>query len=291
MSQARLIIVCGLPGSGKTTLARRLAEEQGAVRMSPDEWMASAGIDLWDERARAAIEELQGALAMSLLGQGRSVIIEWGTWGRAERDALRTDARELGAGVELHLLDEPLEVLWKRIEARGLEAMFGSRAPTFDDLKVWDARFERPTADEIDLYDPPERASSQAPAPVIRALHHVQLAMPAGGEAAAEAFYAGLLGIPRVAKPAHLEARGGCWFEDENVKIHLGVEAEFRPARKAHPALLVNDLAMLRTAFEDAGVEVVVDQPLPGYDRFYAADPFGNRLELLQPNLSSSETA
>lgn len=116
---------------------------------------------------------------------------------------------------------------------------------------------------------------------MIIGLHHVQLAMPTGGEAAAEAFYAGLLGIPRVAKPAHLEARGGCWFEDENVKIHLGVEAEFRPARKAHPALLVDDLTSLRTALEDAGVEVVVDQPLPGFDRFYASDPFGNRLEFL----------
>lgn len=116
----------------------------------------------------------------------------------------------------------------------------------------------------------------------VRMLHHVQLAMPQGGEAEAEAFYSGLLGIPRVAKPTHLEARGGCWFEDANVRIHLGVEAEFRPARKAHPALMVDDLATLRTALEDAGVEVVADQPLPGFNRFYTSDPFGNRLELLQ---------
>lgn len=283
MSQSRLIIVCGLPGSGKTTLARRLAEERGAVRMSPDEWMISAGIDLWDERARAAIEEFQGSLAANMLGQGRSVIIEWGTWGRAERDALRTEARELGAGVELRVLDEPLEVLWKRIEARALEATFGARTPTFEDLKAWDASFERPTADELDMYDPPVPASSKAPTSVIRALHHVQLAMPAGGEAEAEAFYAGLLGIPRVAKPAHLEARGGCWFEDENVKIHMGVEDEFRSARKAHPAFIVDDLAALRGVLEDAGVAVVDDQALPGFDRFYAIDPFGNRLEFLQP--------
>lgn len=117
---------------------------------------------------------------------------------------------------------------------------------------------------------------------MISGIHHVQLAMPAGGEAEAEAFYSGLLGIPRVAKPSHLEVRGGCWFEDGDVRIHLGVEAEFRPARKAHPALLVQDLAALRTALEDAGVEVVVDQPLPGFNRFYASDPFDNRLEFLQ---------
>lgn len=117
---------------------------------------------------------------------------------------------------------------------------------------------------------------------MISGLHHVQLAMPAGGEAEAEEFYAGLLGIPRVAKPAHLEDRGGCWFEDENVKIHLGVESEFRPARKDHPALIVDDLEALRDLLEGAGVEVVEDQPLPGFDRFYVFDPFGNRLEFLQ---------
>jgi ADP-ribose pyrophosphatase YjhB (NUDIX family)/catechol 2,3-dioxygenase-like lactoylglutathione lyase family enzyme len=117
----------------------------------------------------------------------------------------------------------------------------------------------------------------------ISGLHHVQLAMPAGGEAEAEVFYTGLLGIPRVAKPAHLEARGGCWFEDENVKIHLGVESEFKPARKAHPALVVDDLEALRDLLEGAGVEAVEDQPLPGFDRFYVFDPFGNRLEFLQP--------
>jgi len=114
-------------------------------------------------------------------------------------------------------------------------------------------------------------------------LHHVQLAMPKGCEDEATAFYEGLLGIPRVPKPPHLEARGGCWFELNATHVHLGVEVDFSPAKKAHPALLVDDLGALRRRLESAGVVVVDDRPLPGFDRFYAYDPFGNRLELLTP--------
>jgi catechol 2,3-dioxygenase-like lactoylglutathione lyase family enzyme len=117
----------------------------------------------------------------------------------------------------------------------------------------------------------------------IRAIDHVQLAMPAGAEAEAEAFYAGLLGLPRVPKPPHLEARGGCWFETDAVKVHLGVEADFRPARKAHPALLVEGLPALLAQLVEAGCRVVDDEPLDGYDRAYVDDPFGNRIELLEP--------
>lgn len=115
-------------------------------------------------------------------------------------------------------------------------------------------------------------------------LHHVQLAMPPGEEAAATGFYEGLLGIPRVAKPSHLEARGGCWFESEAVRIHLGVEADFRSAEKAHPALLVDDLDSLRTLLADAGVSIADGQPLSGFNRVYVVDPFGNRIELLSPD-------
>lgn len=117
----------------------------------------------------------------------------------------------------------------------------------------------------------------------IERVDHVQLAMPPGGEAEARGFYEGLLGITEVPKPHHLATRGGCWFEDDKVKIHLGVEADFRPAKKAHPALLVSDLRSLVTALEEAGAELVTDEPLEGYDRVYAYDPFGNRLELLEP--------
>lgn len=114
-------------------------------------------------------------------------------------------------------------------------------------------------------------------------LHHVQLAMPPGEEETAIQFYEGLLGIPRVTKPAHLEARGGCWFESGAVRIHLGVEPEFRPAKKAHPALLVEGLDALRSQLTEAGVSIVDDQPLPEFNRFYVSDPFGNRIELLSP--------
>jgi catechol 2,3-dioxygenase-like lactoylglutathione lyase family enzyme len=113
-------------------------------------------------------------------------------------------------------------------------------------------------------------------------LHHVLLAMPEGEEARAVAFYEGLLGIPQVRKPSHLEARGGCWFESGTVRIHLGVERDFKPAKKAHPAFLVEDLAGLRCRLVDAGAEVADDLPLPGYERFYVYDPFGNRIELLE---------
>jgi catechol 2,3-dioxygenase-like lactoylglutathione lyase family enzyme len=112
---------------------------------------------------------------------------------------------------------------------------------------------------------------------VLAAIDHVQLAMPAGEEDAAQAFYEGLLELPRVPKPPALAARGGCWFESGPVKVHLGVEADFRPARKAHPALAVRGLADLIDRLEGAGVEVRVgDEP----GQVYVDDPFGNRIEL-----------
>lgn len=117
----------------------------------------------------------------------------------------------------------------------------------------------------------------------IESIDHVQLAMPAGEEPAAIAFYEGLLGITNVPKPPHLAKRGGCWFERGSLKVHLGVEQDFRAARKAHPALLVSDLAGLLAQLRGAGVEIRDDQPLEGYERAYIDDPFGNRLELMEP--------
>jgi catechol 2,3-dioxygenase-like lactoylglutathione lyase family enzyme len=112
---------------------------------------------------------------------------------------------------------------------------------------------------------------------------HVQLAMPAGREAEARAFYGGLLGIPEIAKPSALAARGGAWFESGHVKIHLGVDRDFRPAQKAHPGLLVSSLDALIERLRAAELVIVDDEPLAGYRRVFVNDPFGNRLELMEP--------
>jgi len=112
--------------------------------------------------------------------------------------------------------------------------------------------------------------------------HHVQLAMPAGEEARAEAFYVGILGLENVEKPDTLRGRGGCWFRGAGVEVHLGVEEPFRPARKAHPAFLVEGLDALRRRVGAAGVEVDEQPSLQGYRRFHTFDPFGNRLEVLE---------
>jgi catechol 2,3-dioxygenase-like lactoylglutathione lyase family enzyme len=114
----------------------------------------------------------------------------------------------------------------------------------------------------------------------ILALDHVQLAMPAGEEARARSFYCGVLGLVEEPKPANLAARGGAWFRGGTLRLHLGVEADFRPAKKAHPALLVRGLADLVARCEAAGYAAVQDEPLEGFERVYVFDPFGNRLEL-----------
>jgi len=110
-------------------------------------------------------------------------------------------------------------------------------------------------------------------------IDHVQVAAPAGCEAAARAFYGGLLGLEELPKPEPLAARGGCWFQAGPVELHVGVEEPFSPARKAHPGLVVDDLEALRARLAKAGIPVRDDDALPGASRFYADDPFGNRLE------------
>lgn len=118
---------------------------------------------------------------------------------------------------------------------------------------------------------------------MIRSLHHVQLAMPRGREANARAFYCDVLGMTEQPKPENLARRGGVWFSSEQAEVHLGVEDDFRPAKKAHPALLVANLEALLAQCTAAGIAVNTDEPLPGYHRAYVADPFGNRIELLEP--------
>ena len=114
-------------------------------------------------------------------------------------------------------------------------------------------------------------------------LHHVQVSCPAGGEDAARSFYAGAIGLTEVAKPPVLAARGGVWFRQPGVELHVGVDRDFTPARKAHPAFEVADVVAVAHRVEAAGFPVAWDDELPGFRRFYTADGAGNRVELLQP--------
>lgn len=145
----RLIIICGLPGSGKTTHAKELEMRLRAVRLAPDEWMDALSISPWDEAKRAQIEALQWTIAKRLLALGATAIIEWGTWGRSERDALRLEARELRAAAELHYLSAPLDVLFERLQRRGMETPPIKR----EQLLEWSEAFEAPTDEELALFD------------------------------------------------------------------------------------------------------------------------------------------
>jgi catechol 2,3-dioxygenase-like lactoylglutathione lyase family enzyme len=117
----------------------------------------------------------------------------------------------------------------------------------------------------------------------ILSIDHVQIAMPAGQEDQARAFYVDVLGFIEIPKPAELAKRGGAWFQSGNVQLHLGVEADFRAARKAHPAFLVSDLEGLLVKVQKAGYETDTSQPpLEGYQRAHVFDPFGNRIELIE---------
>ncbi len=145
----RLIIVCGLPGSGKTTHAKQLEARLRAICFSPDEWMSALSLNLYDEARREEIETLQWKLGQELLALGLTVIIDWGTWGRSERDKLRLGAQRLGAAVELHYLSAPADVLLNRIQRRGIED-----PPIEKDalLKLIE-KFQVPAPEEMALFD------------------------------------------------------------------------------------------------------------------------------------------
>jgi predicted kinase len=161
----RVILVCGLPGSGKTTVARQLAAELRAVRMCPDEWMDALDIDLWDQPGRGRVEGLQWRLTLDLLRLDVIVIIEWGLWTRGERDELRQQVRAADGRIELRFLDVPVDELWRRLEARNAVPQPAWTVIEREHLLEWAAEFEAPTAEEVALYDAPVGGARAAHAP------------------------------------------------------------------------------------------------------------------------------
>ena len=153
MSEARLILICGLPGAGKTMLAKQLALKLRAVRFSPDEWKHDLDIDYYDDERRVRLEARLWRLGQELLGLGQSVILENGFWAREERDELRQAARALGVPVELHFLDVPFDELWRRIEIRNELAPPGAAPITRTSLEQWAEHFEAPDAAELARFD------------------------------------------------------------------------------------------------------------------------------------------
>ncbi|HEV2126527.1 MAG TPA: ATP-binding protein [Chloroflexota bacterium] len=151
----RLVLLCGLPGAGKTTLALQLERDMQALRLCPDEWLAHLGFDLWDDSARDRVEALQWHLAQQALRLGTNVILENGFWTCAEREERRLAAQALGARVELRALIVPLDELWQRIERRNAQWAQVTAPITRAHLDQWAEYFEAPDATELRLYDAP----------------------------------------------------------------------------------------------------------------------------------------
>ncbi|MCU1485395.1 MAG: ATP-binding protein [Actinomycetia bacterium] len=153
MSETRLVLTCGLPGAGKTTLATQLAAELGAVRLTKDEWQWALGSTPWDTTVGAKVEAQLWRLAQEILRLRLSVVLDFGLWSRTERDEIRATARGLGVCVELHYLDVPVEELWRRIQSRNAHPPWNREPIGRDHLEQWMAAFEPPGAEELALFD------------------------------------------------------------------------------------------------------------------------------------------
>jgi predicted kinase len=154
-SPTRLVLICGLPAAGKSTLARRLAPKIPAIRLDKDAWVTQLGADLWDAEFRVRLEHQLWVLSQDLLARGQSVILEWGHWARAERDEKRLGARALGVEVELHYLDTPLDELIERAERRNASVEWTASPMTRAHFEEWATLFQPPDEDEILLFDQP----------------------------------------------------------------------------------------------------------------------------------------
>lgn len=159
MRQARLLLTCGLPGAGKTELATQLAARRSAVRLTKDDWLWALGSTPWDETTREKVEHELWRLAQDLLRLGVSVVLDFGLWTRAERDEMRSAARRLGVGVELHYLAVPTDELWRRIEARNSEPPWDGYPIRRADLDGWIRVFQAPDGAELALFDSPPTSS------------------------------------------------------------------------------------------------------------------------------------
>ena len=155
VSEARLLLTCGLPGAGKTTIARRLAADRNALRLTQDEWLIALGSSPWDAPTREKLDRELWRLAQDVLRLGLSVVLDLGLWTRIERDEMRSVARGLGVGVELHYIDVPTDELWRRIQARNSEPPWNSYPIRRADFDEWLRVFQASDAAELALFDPP----------------------------------------------------------------------------------------------------------------------------------------
>jgi predicted kinase len=155
-SSARLVLLCGLPASGKTTLARQLAPKIPAIRLDKDQWTTELGLDVWDDDFRVRLERQLWTLTLELLTQGQSVILEWGHWARVERDEKRLGARALGVGVELYYLDASLEELIERALRRNASGEWTASPMTRTHFEQWATIFQPPDEEELLLFDEPD---------------------------------------------------------------------------------------------------------------------------------------